>query len=108
MKYFLYDYIKINLAMENKDGNFNSIPFSCKKVEGLMNVLCDREQKEEVNWFPLIVNYPFIDFLSPGGTSTALSVASKLFFQGKRDLKMLSTKGTGLGRQLPKLFSRKD
>lgn len=49
MKCFLHDYIKINLAMDNKDENFNSIPFQCKKIERIINELCNREDKEEVN-----------------------------------------------------------
>lgn len=44
LKYFFHDYIKINLAMDNKDGNFNSIPFQCMKVDGIIYVLCDREE----------------------------------------------------------------
>lgn len=54
--------------MVNKDGSFNSTPFQCKKVEGIMSVLYNRVQEEEVHLFGLIVNYPFIDTLSPGGT----------------------------------------
>lgn len=34
--------------MVNKDGSFNSTPFQCKKVEGVMSVLYDRVQEEEV------------------------------------------------------------
>lgn len=38
------------------------------KEEGIMSVLYNRVQKEEVRLFGLIVNYPFIDTLSPRGT----------------------------------------
>lgn len=70
LKFFLHDYIKINLTMDNKDGNFNSIPFQCKKVDGIINVLLTEKIRKD--WFPLIVNYSFIDSLSPGGTFYSL------------------------------------
>lgn len=47
LKFFLHDYIKINLAMDNKDGNFNSIPFQCKKVDGIINVLLTEKIRKD-------------------------------------------------------------
>lgn len=55
LKYFLHGYSNINWAMVSKE-------------EGIMSVLYNRVQKEEVRLFGLIVNYPFIDTLSPRGT----------------------------------------
>lgn len=108
LKYFLHDYIKINLAMDSKDGSFNSIAFQCRKVDGIMNKLCDSEQKEEIIDFPWLWTTHLLIPWALEELSTDFSVASKLCLQGKRDLEILSAKSTGLGRKLPKLFSRKD
>lgn len=72
LKYFLCGCSKINWAMVNKDGSFNSTPFQCKKVKGIMSVFYNRVQEEnkrvQEEEMSLIVHYPFIDTVSPGGT----------------------------------------
>lgn len=72
LKYFIHGYSKINWAMVNNYGSFNSTPFQCKKVEGIMSVFYNRVQEEnnkvQEEDISLIVNYLFIENLSPGGT----------------------------------------
>lgn len=52
LKCFLHDYIKINLAMDNKDGNFNFIPFQCRKVDRIIMSSATENIRKKLTDFP--------------------------------------------------------